>query len=141
MGSTTSVFKPGEKHIGRRFGKLVIESVCEALPRHYGYEVKYLAICDCGNKKIVSRSVILAGKYMSCGCITREQRKKLMDKWFAERERKLSTQLDALEEKKKKLIEIKERFHAMAKRSSSLTEALKAAHEPKSASPSDPQGK
>lgn len=61
--------------IGQKFGKLTpIKSLS------YKNRAVYLCRCDCGNIVKVNRSELLPGKTKSCGCIKKENSKKLMDK-------------------------------------------------------------
>lgn len=61
--------------IGQKFGKLTpLKSLS------YKNRAVYLCRCDCGNIVKVNRSELLAGKTKSCGCIKKENSKKLMDK-------------------------------------------------------------
>ena len=56
--------------IGQRFGKLV---VLEKINKH-----QYKCQCDCGNITVVYYSNLLYGSTQSCGCLRKEQRKKLL---------------------------------------------------------------
>lgn len=51
--------------IGRRFGRLVV--INEYDRDKYG-KMRYMCICDCGNKKIAGRVDLLSGHTKSCGC-------------------------------------------------------------------------
>lgn len=57
-----------ENLIGKRFGKLVVESVGEATK--YGY--KWNCICDCGKKISVLTSNLNSGNTKSCGCFQKQ---------------------------------------------------------------------
>ena len=54
--------------IGLRFNRLLVES--EAGVGSKGYE--YLCLCDCGNRKVISGSLIRRNKVQSCGCLRSE---------------------------------------------------------------------
>jgi len=57
---------------GMRFGRLT------ALSQHHKdtrLNWFWLCQCDCGNKKVVSRSHLVAGSTQSCGCLMRETRR------------------------------------------------------------------
>ena len=58
---------------GRRFERL---KVLERLPKQPGEVVKYLCLCDCGNKKIVSSGNLQNLSTKSCGCYNLEAIKK-----------------------------------------------------------------
>ena len=59
--------------IGRKFGRLTIinnlgiVSFTKSHPRTH-----YECLCECGNRKTVSRNQLLRGKTMSCGCLFEE---------------------------------------------------------------------
>jgi len=54
---------------GLRFGKLV---VLEATARRSAGSVKWLCLCDCGNKVEVSSGNLRSGHTLSCGCHKKE---------------------------------------------------------------------
>ena len=59
----------GSDLIGKRFGKLVIVSICGQ--RRGGHIIAH-CVCDCGNEKDVMISSLCAGRTKSCGCFRRE---------------------------------------------------------------------
>lgn len=54
--------------IGRRFGKLQVESFLEkdSVSRNY-----FVCVCTCGNRRTVQQSNLLSGRSTSCGCSRR----------------------------------------------------------------------
>ena len=44
------------------------------------YRYFYKCKCDCGNEVIVERSILTTGQKKSCGCLSKEMQKKLLDK-------------------------------------------------------------
>ena len=75
-------------HTGERFGKLL---VVEKLPQLTYQKARYMCVCDCGNKKIVTSSNLVTGHSTSCGCnvkkhnLTRKER--LYNIWIGMRQR------------------------------------------------------
>lgn len=58
-----------EKHIGERFGRLVVTSIC----RRRGVAKTYFECqCDCGNKCMVRSDSLISGLIVSCGCRNKE---------------------------------------------------------------------
>lgn len=58
---------------GQRFGRLVVIERAEDRIRKSGkHEICWLCQCDCGNKKVISRSSLKSGKALSCGCLAKE---------------------------------------------------------------------
>lgn len=53
-----------KEFISKKFGKLqpIEKIIIKSKP------IKYLCLCDCGNKKIITKSHLLQGKSNSCGC-------------------------------------------------------------------------
>ena len=66
-----------EKHIGERFGRLVILGVTQNKPK------KVLCKCDCGNVKEILYCSLQGGKTRSCGCLHRELLSKNATKYSA----------------------------------------------------------
>lgn len=54
--------------IGDRFNRLVVESFSRYKREHNRDIAYYNCICDCGNKKEVSKKQLKCGKTSSCGC-------------------------------------------------------------------------
>lgn len=63
-----SVQRQVKDMVGQRFGRLV---VIERKQTRYKTS-QWLCICDCGKEKIVSRSSLLYGTTVSCGCYKKE---------------------------------------------------------------------
>lgn len=61
--------KPFRDLTGMRFGRLLVLGNTK-LVRHH--QRMWLCICDCGNKKEITASNLLAGITKSCGCLGRE---------------------------------------------------------------------
>lgn len=63
---------PHEELIGKRFGRLVVQSVLPVsrLPR------QYLCLCDCGRQSTPAKGSLLGGRTRSCGCLEAETRKR-----------------------------------------------------------------
>lgn len=59
----------GRVEVGRRFGRLVVESF--AGKRNHSHY--YLCSCDCGTKKEISKYSLQRGETTSCGCFQKEQ--------------------------------------------------------------------
>lgn len=58
---------------GMRFGRLTVESRAEDIVYKNGTHVRaWNCICDCGNKKKVSGSLLVSGNTKSCGCSRKE---------------------------------------------------------------------
>lgn len=68
--------------IGKRFGRLYVDSICEAVQSYGengkkdGFKYKYNCVCDCGNTTEVYSGDLLNGSTISCGCYRKEQIKK-----------------------------------------------------------------
>lgn len=60
----------GKNLKGKRFGRLVVSEKVN----DYG-SAKWLCICDCGKKHIVTADALLTGNTRSCGCLEDENRK------------------------------------------------------------------
>lgn len=58
--------KCSEGFIGRRFGKLV---VIKRAPNRKGHSTRWICQCDCGGIIETTRSSLLVGETLSCGCI------------------------------------------------------------------------
>ena len=54
------------KHIGKRFGDLVIQDV--TAPTNTGAGKNFSVVCDCGMTKLVRASHVVSGRVLSCGC-------------------------------------------------------------------------
>lgn len=57
--------------VGVRFERLVVKSYL-GLNSSKRKRSQWLCICDCGNEKIATARVLIAGQSRSCGCLTRE---------------------------------------------------------------------
>lgn len=67
---TTIVPTRGHRFInitGRRFGRLVVDSLCEEVPSDG--KLQWKCICDCGNIKNVRGTHLRKGSVKSCGCL------------------------------------------------------------------------
>ena len=64
-----------EKHIGKRFGRLVVESVSDKL-NNSGSKMLHCK-CDCGNYTDASISALNSGATVSCGCYIKEIARKV----------------------------------------------------------------
>jgi hypothetical protein len=62
--------------IGKRFGRLLVIKKILTDKRHTRWECK----CDCGNIKIVRTSHLLNKETISCGCFSRDQKRKRLCK-------------------------------------------------------------
>lgn len=60
-----------EEYTGRRYGRLIIQSVDYSNSR----KPIALCLCDCGNNKLLSLNSIRKGSTTSCGCYRKEIRK------------------------------------------------------------------
>ena len=58
--------------IGKTFGRLTILNVDHIGPSRNKY---YRCVCSCGQKKIVSRSGLISGDIVSCGCYREEHKR------------------------------------------------------------------
>lgn len=56
----------------QRFGRLTVLQEADYFTKSGKRQNGYLCQCDCGNKKVVSRSALLSGKTRSCGCIIKD---------------------------------------------------------------------
>jgi hypothetical protein len=68
---------------GERFGRLTVLSVAERMGKR-GYSIKWLCLCDCGEKTIVAAGRL--GRFTnSCGCLRRETTSKMAKerKWLS----------------------------------------------------------
>lgn len=66
--------RTNEKMLGKRFGRLVVVERTDT-PGH----ARFICQCDCGNRITVLGSSLLTGTTTSCGCIRRENSKRLME--------------------------------------------------------------
>lgn len=64
--------KRNDNIVGLKFGDL---TVMETADRGKYKELRLLCLCDCGNKKNVSRSHLIGGDVKSCGCFLKEFKK------------------------------------------------------------------
>lgn len=55
---------------GERYGRLTVLRFLDTAPNGHS---RWLCKCDCGQETIVTRSNLLGGKQVSCGCKRREQ--------------------------------------------------------------------
>lgn len=55
--------------IGKRFGRLVI---IQRVDNNKWKNVRWLCLCDCEKKKIISSSSLMSGDTKSCGCLRKE---------------------------------------------------------------------
>lgn len=58
---------------GRKFGKLTVIDLAY-IKNHKTF---WLCNCDCGNTKVIRKDHLLSGETRSCGCLEKENRKKL----------------------------------------------------------------
>lgn len=66
---------PYDKHIGKRFGRLVAIRDLGMIRRNPTSTKKthfFLFKCDCGREKMIAMSDVLKGKITSCGCLRHE---------------------------------------------------------------------
>lgn len=61
--------------VGRRFGRLVVESYSHSkkTPKGKKNRAYWLCRCDCGNSKITMTAYLTTGSTSSCGCLSRER--------------------------------------------------------------------
>lgn len=57
---------------GQRFGKLIVLSRDTSAPTGSGKHIKYLCLCDCGNKVSIFGNHLKKGISKSCGCFRSE---------------------------------------------------------------------
>ena len=62
-----------DKYVGRRYGRLVIESFQGRDPKNRNHYFVN-CVCDCGNKSITRISCLQQGSSTSCGCLGKEKR-------------------------------------------------------------------
>ena len=69
--------KKGERTnlIGRRYGRLIVDSI---VSEDYGangcfFQYRYLCNCDCGGSKVIPASSLKSGRTNSCGCLHKEE--------------------------------------------------------------------
>lgn len=62
---------------GKRFGRL---TVIERTENKNNKNIAYRCLCDCGNESIAESSNLKGGGTKSCGCLKREQSRKLFTK-------------------------------------------------------------
>lgn len=55
--------------IGKVFGRLTPILECG---KNSSGQYRYLCVCDCGESKVITGSLMLQGKVLSCGCLRRE---------------------------------------------------------------------
>ena len=72
---------------GERFGRLL---VLERLDDYIATVTKnrsaqYRCLCDCGEEVVVLRQNLVSGRTRSCGCLRRENMKKVGAAWAAKR--------------------------------------------------------
>lgn len=56
--------------IDRKFGRLNVLN--EVKQKDKDGSIKYLCLCDCGNKKIINGTSLRSGRIVSCGCYNKE---------------------------------------------------------------------
>lgn len=66
-----------DSFIGMRFGRLL---VVEKDIYNTSKTVKYVCVCDCGNKKSIGISNVVTGHTKSCGCLSKETTRSLLTK-------------------------------------------------------------
>ena len=54
--------------VGKKFGMLTVLKYDHTNSNYRSY---FLCKCDCGNKKVIARSSLIAGRSKSCGCMTK----------------------------------------------------------------------
>lgn len=60
---------------GAKYGRLEIISLSHQDKR---WRKHYLCICECGNKKTIQGSLLTSGNTKSCGCLSKDARKKFI---------------------------------------------------------------
>lgn len=71
--------------IGKRFGKLIVLILSHSFTKSSRIRRYYICLCDCGNKKIVSRDSLITDNTKSCGCLVKETKLKISKKRFNEK--------------------------------------------------------
>ena len=79
---------------GNRYGRLTVLELDHIKRNDYGSKTYWRCVCDCGNEVIV-RSDSLGRTTFSCGCITKENIKKLIDTESSKENRFKSTHGDS----------------------------------------------
>lgn len=130
---------PFQKRIGQRFGFLVVESVHEYIKTETSRRIFFNCLCDCGNKKVVSLQSLMSGASYSCGCMYTVKGSNAKTKSDIERDQKKWEV--SYKHRRRRNKQIAERFHAMAKKSGSLIEALESARASTLGCNDDPQDK
>ena len=64
--------------IGKKFGRLTVESLAESKIRGGRKVTAFNCVCDCGNKIVAVRSDLLHGNVKSCGCYKKDAIKKAL---------------------------------------------------------------
>ena len=64
---------------GKRFGRLTAVNFIEY---RYGKQGYWLFLCNCGNKRVIKKGSVLAGKTKSCGCLRRESILKIRQQYL-----------------------------------------------------------
>jgi hypothetical protein len=67
-----------KKLLGRRFGRLVVESLSNKVDK--ANNLFWNCICDCGNKKEISGHNLFCGRTISCGCYRNEKLRESISK-------------------------------------------------------------
>jgi len=68
-----SNYRNQDEFIGKRYGRLKVLSYCRKQLKNGKEEVYFKCICDCGNKKDVSKNNLNKGDTISCGCYRKER--------------------------------------------------------------------
>ncbi len=76
--------------IGQRFGRLVAGDLVRFVQEHELFHetpVSYLqqgrlreCLCDCGQRRLISESILASGRIQSCGCLRQDQRAKAAER-------------------------------------------------------------
>lgn len=84
-GETHSFPPPHAKNMtGERYGRLVV--TCDWFsPKRKNGSLRWLCICDCGNKVIVTRDNLIHKNVTSCGCFSREVHSNLKKECIGEK--------------------------------------------------------
>lgn len=85
-----------ESLVGKRFGRLVVESEYYK-PKWHGYAC--VCRCDCGSMTEVASSNLTKGVTKSCGCLNREMTIARNSKYDNDIERRLGYRLDNMKER------------------------------------------
>lgn len=74
-----------KQEIGNIYGRL---TVIASDPKHRSGTVYWRCVCECGASKIVAGTNLRSGSIQSCGCLSRENSKRLMNKILEGKDRR-----------------------------------------------------